>query len=48
MRSKFTWILLIALAIAIKLFSFFPQQVERLYATGIFPWIARFLRLLFG
>lgn len=48
MRHKFTWILLIVLAAAIKLFSFFPQQVERLYATGLFPGIARFLRMLFG
>lgn len=48
MRRKFTWILLIVLAAAIKLFSFFPQQVERLYATGLFPGIARCLRMLFG
>lgn len=48
MRSRSVWILLIGLAAAIKVFSFFPQQVERLYATGLFPHIARTLRLLFG
>ena len=48
MKSKFTWILLLTLAAAIKLFSFFPAQVERLYARGLFPLLARTLRILFG
>ena len=48
MRSKFTWTALIALAVAIKLFSLFPGQVERIYSTGIFPPVARMLRMLFG
>lgn len=39
---------MIILAIAIKLFSFFPAQVESIYATGLFPQIARTLRFLFG
>ena len=47
MRSK-TWIVLAGLAVAIKIFSFFPELVERIYSTGIFPVIAQTLRTLTG
>lgn len=47
MRSN-TWIVPASLAVAIKIFSFFPYLVERIYSTGIFPVAAQTLRLLFG
>ena len=34
--------------IIIKLFSFFPNAVEKYYSTGIYIYIARFLRMAFG
>jgi len=40
--------ILIAVAVLIKLFSFFPDAVEKYYSTGLYPFIARFLRLLLG
>ncbi len=42
------WITLIGLAVAIKLFSFFPAAVERYYSTGIYPGIALVLRAALG
>ncbi len=42
------WILLTGIAIAIKIFSFFPDAVERYYSTGIYPAIAVSLRFLTG
>jgi hypothetical protein len=47
-KSKIIWISLIALAIGIKLFSKFPSAVEKYYATGLYPLIARLQRILFG
>jgi hypothetical protein len=41
------WILL-AIAIAIKVFSLYPQAVENYYAQGIYPFIVIILRTLFG
>ncbi|MBS1914764.1 MAG: DUF3810 domain-containing protein [Bacteroidetes bacterium] len=48
MNKKTNWIILIVISILIKLFSFFPGAVESVYSTGIYPVIARFLRILFG
>ena len=45
---KTRWILLLSLVAIIKLLSFWPSAVERYYSAGIYPWIARFQRLLFG
>jgi hypothetical protein len=47
-RKKTAWYILIALALAIKLFSLFPQAVERYYTAGIYPVLSGALRLLFG
>ncbi len=42
------WIVLIALAIAIKFLSFHPGWVEQYYVLGIYPLISSGLRYLFG
>lgn len=47
-RKKNAWLILIGLAIVIKIFSFFPDAVEKYYATGIYPVIASVQRILFG
>src|ERR1700753_1740129 len=47
-RRKITWICLILLAAAIKLFSFFPAAVERYYSGGIYPLLSSLQRILFG
>jgi hypothetical protein len=47
-RRKIIWVSLIVLAIGIKLFSRFPAAVEKYYATGLYPVLARLQRLLFG
>lgn len=47
-RNKKYWVVWIVIAAIIKLFSFFPDAVEKYYSTGLYPIIARFLRLIFG
>jgi Protein of unknown function (DUF3810) len=47
-RRKISWICLIVLAAGIKLLSRSPRSVETLYATGLYPVIARLQRILFG
>jgi uncharacterized membrane protein YidH (DUF202 family) len=42
------WIILVALALFVKIFSLFPEAVEHYYSLGVYPYIANFLRLLFG
>jgi hypothetical protein len=42
------WLVPLTLAVIIKIFSFFPDAVEKYYSTGIYPLISRLLRLLFG
>src|ERR1700688_2761387 len=42
------WVSLIILAVSIKIFSLFPGAVEKYYSTGIYQFIARLLRILFG
>jgi hypothetical protein len=42
------WIGLIIIASGIKIFSLFPGAVEKYYSTGVYPVIARLLRILFG
>ncbi|MFT3827582.1 MAG: DUF3810 domain-containing protein [Chitinophagaceae bacterium] len=49
MRNKrIAWILLIVLAVIIKVFSLFPEAVERYYANGIYPVLAGAQRILLG
>jgi hypothetical protein len=47
-RKRTAWYILIGLAIAIKVFSLFPEAVERYYANGIYPVISGAQRILFG
>lgn len=47
-NSHKRWIILIAVALFIKIFSLFPNAVEHYYSRGVYPYIASFLRLLFG
>lgn len=44
-KALFTFILL---GVVIKVFSLFPEAVERYYSNGIYPVIARVQRALFG
>ncbi|MEP7279626.1 MAG: DUF3810 domain-containing protein [Bacteroidota bacterium] len=36
------------LIVLIKIFSFFPFAVEKYYSTGLYPYLSRVLRFLFG
>lgn len=47
-RKKSAWLVLLGLAISIKIFSLFPDAVERYYASGIYPVISKIQRILFG
>lgn len=46
--KSWSWVLLIVLSILIKWASWYPGWVERNYSLGIYPWIAKVQRLLFG
>ena len=45
---KITWASLIVVAIGINLFSRFPAAVEKYYSNGLYPFLARGQRFLFG
>jgi hypothetical protein len=47
-RRKITWVCLLAAAVLIKVFSFFPGAVEKYYSRGIYPVIAWTQRALLG
>ena len=47
-KRSATCIILAILAILIKVFSFFPEAVEKYYASGFYPVMSRLLRLIFG
>lgn len=47
MKSR-GWILVILLSILIKWASWYPGWVERNYSLGLYPWIAKIQRVLFG
>ncbi len=47
-QRKTAWIILMALAIAIKIFSLFPIWIERYYSHGIYPYISGLQRLVLG
>lgn len=42
------WVFLALLAIAIKIFSFFPSLVENFYSRSIYPATSKVLRTIFG
>jgi len=47
-KSIRPWLVPLFIVAGIKIFSFFPEAVEKYYSTGIYPWISRTLRVLFG
>ncbi|OQP62375.1 hypothetical protein A3860_28875 [Niastella vici] len=47
-RKKTAWFILLGLAIGIKIFSLFPDAVERYYASGFYPVISKLQRILLG
>lgn len=47
-RKKTAWLILIGLAIIIKIFSLFPDAVEKYYASGVYRVISGVQRILFG
>lgn len=47
-KSARSWLIPLLIVAGIKIFAFFPEAVEKYYSTGIYPWISRILRLLFG
>lgn len=47
-KRRFSWILLLLLALSIKLFSLFPDAVEKYYSQGLYVGLSRFWRTLFG
>ncbi|MBC7851107.1 MAG: DUF3810 domain-containing protein [Chitinophagaceae bacterium] len=47
-RSKISWIIIIVLAIALKIFSLFPDLVEQYYSNGIYRVTSAVQRFLFG
>ena len=42
------WVMVLVPALLIKIFSMFPDAVEKYYSTGIYPLLARLLRFFFG
>lgn len=48
LKKKPVWIVFILLAVATKIFSLFPDAVERYYSNGLYIGIARLQRILFG
>lgn len=46
--KSWSWVLLIVLAILIKWMSWYPTWVENNYSLGIYPFIAKLQRFLFG
>jgi len=47
-RRKITWGCLLVLAAAIKILSFYPSAVERYYSRGLYLFLSRLQRILFG
>ncbi|HYM92978.1 MAG TPA: DUF3810 domain-containing protein [Chitinophagaceae bacterium] len=48
LMKSWSWVLLIALVIAIKWISLYPDWVEKNYTYGIYPVVSKTQRLLFG
>lgn len=47
-NKKIRKLLILTAAIAIKIFSLFPEAVEQLYSQGIYSYLSRLLRVGFG
>jgi hypothetical protein len=47
-KQSVTCIVLAVLALIIKIFSLFPQAIEKYYSTGIYPAISAFFRIVLG
>jgi hypothetical protein len=47
-KSSKAWIVIVLLVVLIKLFAIFPQAVEKYYANGLYIFISRIQRFLFG
>lgn len=48
LMKSWSWILLILLTIGIKWASWYPDWVEKNYSLGLYPWISKAQRYLFG
>jgi hypothetical protein len=48
LMKSWSWVVLIILTILIKWASWYPGWVERNYSQGVYPFIARVQRILFG
>ena len=48
LMKSWSWVLIIVLTILIKWASWYPGWVEKNYSLGLFQWIAKIQRLLFG
>lgn len=48
LMKSWSWVLLIILVVAIKWVSFYPDWVEKNYTYGIYPFISKLQRILFG
>ncbi len=46
--KSWSWVLLILLTIGIKWASWYPDWVEKNYSLGVYPWISKAQRYLFG
>ena len=47
-KKRIALLCVVLLALGIKIFSLFPDAVERYYSTGLYPVISRGQRILFG
>lgn len=48
LMKSWSWVLLIVLTILIKWASWYPNWVEKNYSQGLYPWVAKIQRFLFG
>ncbi|MBS1665663.1 MAG: DUF3810 domain-containing protein [Bacteroidetes bacterium] len=47
-KRKIAWICLVVLAVVIKVFSMWPDAVEKYYSRGFYLFLSRLQRILFG
>lgn len=47
-KTKKSWLVVIALALIVRIWAFFPSLVERCYSNGLYPVISRLQRGLLG
>src|SRR6476659_6100188 len=47
-KNKKAWIILAVLAVTIKVFSLFPDAVEKYYSDGLYPVISSVQRIVLG